>query len=236
MTKFLMSCLATVVAAGSLPLTIADEVSPAEKESKNQTSQRTEQRVEIRVNKTSTQKDDEEADTDVSGKIIIYGVDGKQEFDLGDKLPKEFPLRLKALNGSNGEVLLHADVEEDEVDSPARYVIGIQCAPILPDLAEEYDVATGALTAAAVIKGLPAAKAGIEAGDVVLEVDGKRLSGIKSLVDAVGASEGKELEILILRDGEETSFRVKPRKMKSAELRKAAGLGRPTSTSQPTWF
>jgi predicted metalloprotease with PDZ domain len=81
--------------------------------------------------------------------------------------------------------------------------LGIQFFEMGEQLAAHYKLArkTGVLVTA-VDEGSPAAKAGIAAGDVVLEVDGKTIEDGSDLRDAVRAVEGgKEVSVKVQRDG-----------------------------------
>jgi len=58
--------------------------------------------------------------------------------------------------------------------------------------------------------GLPAEKAGLKKGDVVLAVDGKEVSTWEDLAKIIHNSEGKELLIKVKRNGEILDFKIKP--------------------------
>jgi hypothetical protein len=58
----------------------------------------------------------------------------------------------------------------------------------------------------------PAAKAGIQAFDVLVAVDDKPLAGAKELYKAVQASEGKEIAVKLIRSGEPQTVKVTPLK------------------------
>ena len=77
---------------------------------------------------------------------------------------------------------------------------------IAPELAEAFDIdryQRGAVVAE-VQEDSAAAKAGIEAGDVVVEVDGKSVLSSAQLRNAVGLRRvGDKLKITVLRDGKE---------------------------------
>lgn len=62
-----------------------------------------------------------------------------------------------------------------------------------------------------VIAGAPAAEAGLQAGDDILEVNGEEIATWTGLVDKLQSSPGQELELLILRDGERITLPVTPR-------------------------
>jgi membrane-associated protease RseP (regulator of RpoE activity) len=58
----------------------------------------------------------------------------------------------------------------------------------------------------------PAAKAGIQAFDVLVAVDDKPLVGAKELYKSVQASEGKEIAVKLIRSGESQTVKVTPLK------------------------
>lgn len=55
--------------------------------------------------------------------------------------------------------------------------------------------------------------AGMEAGDVVLAVDGRPVATFPQLREIVGASEGKPLTLTVLRDGQETELVLEPKRV-----------------------
>jgi carboxyl-terminal processing protease len=88
--------------------------------------------------------------------------------------------------------------EENREGLSGTYVgIGVQL--------EEED---GEVVVAAPIEGSPAERAGIEAGDVVVAVDGKsvREEDVGQVVEMVKGPEGTQVEITVTRDGEERVF------------------------------
>jgi len=56
----------------------------------------------------------------------------------------------------------------------------------------------------------PAAAAGIETGDYILEIDGKKVKTAEDLMTAVDNSEGKQLNVLIKRENDTKIKKVKP--------------------------
>jgi serine protease Do len=61
-----------------------------------------------------------------------------------------------------------------------------------------------------VIKGDPADKAGIKAGDVILEVSGKEIENHKELINIIGSkSPGEVVKLKILREGKIINISVK---------------------------
>ncbi len=61
-----------------------------------------------------------------------------------------------------------------------------------------------------VLEGSPAQKAGIQVGDVILNVSGQEISTEKDVQDLVAANVGQELNLSLLRDTETINLKVKP--------------------------
>lgn len=75
-----------------------------------------------------------------------------------------------------------------------------------------------AVTVSEVAPGSPAARAGLEAGDVLVEVDGHRIGSFLTFQDAVRSSEGRALAVAYVRDGERRSVSIAPQKMRTEIL------------------
>jgi regulator of sigma E protease len=63
---------------------------------------------------------------------------------------------------------------------------------------------------ASVISGQPAERAGLRAGDVVLAVNGERMTTRTQLIDAISRNGGREIELSIQRDGTPMNIRATP--------------------------
>lgn len=88
-----------------------------------------------------------------------------------------------------------------------RLGLGVQA--LTPQLGEYFGVKEGALVTS-VEKDMPAAAAGVKAGDVVTTVDGKSVADADALVRAVRAHEGdKPLSLGIVRDRKPMTLSVK---------------------------
>jgi serine protease Do len=88
--------------------------------------------------------------------------------------------------------------------------LGVKIQSVTEDIADTLGVAesTGALVAS-VTPDSPAARAGIEAGDVIMKFDGKEVSTMRGLPRLVAqAPIGKTVEVEALRKGEKKSFKV----------------------------
>jgi serine protease Do/serine protease DegQ len=97
--------------------------------------------------------------------------------------------------------VMHQLVENGEV---RRGRIGVAIQDLTPDLAEALgvDEAYGAVVAS-VEEGSPAARAGLQAGDIIVAVDGREISGSADLRNRIGLTPvGSEVEITWLREEE----------------------------------
>ncbi len=88
--------------------------------------------------------------------------------------------------------------------------LGVMIQPVSRDLAESFGMesASGALIADIDPAG-PAAGAGLQAGDVVLQVDGEEVEQSRNLPRLIGrVSPGDEAELVIMRDGQRRELSV----------------------------
>ncbi|REJ76710.1 MAG: Do family serine endopeptidase [Planctomycetota bacterium] len=98
-----------------------------------------------------------------------------------------------------------------------RAYLGVQLQYLDYELRQGLNVPVGrGALVVDVMPGTPAAKAGFEVGDVVLEFNGKPIANRSELQDTVEALEiGQTYEAVVLRDGEETSIDVTLEEMPS---------------------
>jgi Do/DeqQ family serine protease len=89
-----------------------------------------------------------------------------------------------------------------------RGLLGVSISDFTKDTAEAYGMKNteGALVQE-IVPGSAAEEAGIEVGDVIVEVDGKKVSGASELRNAVGLKRsGDKVKVKVLRDGKEKTF------------------------------
>jgi len=89
--------------------------------------------------------------------------------------------------------------------------LGVSLQPINEKLAKTFGLekSTGALVAD-VVKGDPASKAGVKAGDIILAVDGEKIEDSKELVNYIGKkSPGEVVNLKIFRNGKTINIEVK---------------------------
>ena len=94
-------------------------------------------------------------------------------------------------------------------------MIGIGVTSLTKQLAEHYGVASGALVNT-VRENSPAAKAGLKAGDIVVEVDGKAVKGDLDIMKAVNAKKEGDVTLTIVRNGSRQTITVTPEKSKDS--------------------
>ncbi|MDS7597490.1 Do family serine endopeptidase [Agrobacterium tumefaciens] len=98
-----------------------------------------------------------------------------------------------------------------EFGETRRGWLGVRVQPVTDDVAASLgmETAKGALISG-VVKGGPVENGPIEAGDVVLKFDGKDIQEMRDLPRIVAESPvGKEVDVVVLRDGKEQTVKVK---------------------------
>jgi serine protease Do len=94
--------------------------------------------------------------------------------------------------------------------SVSRGWIGVQIQPVTKEIGESLGLKTneGALVAEPQ-KGSPAVKAGIEAGDVIVSVDGERVKDARELSRRIGGmAPGAQIKLGLIRDGKERTVNL----------------------------
>lgn len=109
--------------------------------------------------------------------------------------------------------------------------IGVSLHALSEQLAEYYDVDGGALIDE-VVDDSPAEKAGLKAGDVIVEVDGDQVDDISDIRDAIQKKDEDEtVEVTVVRNGSRKSFDVE---IEASETWSGIGLPRFESRSHAT--
>jgi len=92
----------------------------------------------------------------------------------------------------------------------ARGFLGVNSQPLTPELAKALGVdADGGAVVAGVFPGTPAADAGLEQGDVVVEVDGEPIGDQVGLVGAIGNRRpGDEVRVTVVRGKDRKKLKV----------------------------
>lgn len=93
--------------------------------------------------------------------------------------------------------------------------IGVSVSPLTKQLADHFGVAEGGLLINNVRENSPAAKAGLKAGDIITEVEGKAVKGDFDLIRAIGEKKEGDVELTVMRDRNRQTFRVTPEAFKA---------------------
>ena len=91
-------------------------------------------------------------------------------------------------------------------------MIGVICEPASDTLKSHLKLDDGGLVVTTVSEKMPAAEAGIQVHDVLLQIGDAKLTDVKQLLELVADSDGEELEVWALRGGEKMSVKVTPKK------------------------
>ncbi len=110
-----------------------------------------------------------------------------------------------------------------------RGYLGVSVQRVTPDLAKGFKLAEarGALVAS-VAEGAPAARAGVKAGDVITEYDGRQVVRSDDLPRAVAETPiGREVPLTVVRDGRPIALHATIAKLAAPEERPAEASGKP---------
>jgi len=119
--------------------------------------------------------------------------------------------KTKEINGNNVEVIVEESDDEDapmmfhwnedggsnmaKCDAPNKAVLGVQLRDAGGDNGAAIDQ---------VYEGSGAEKAGLQEGDMIMKIDGKRVSGFESVVELMSDKKvGDKVKVVYLRNGEE---------------------------------
>jgi serine protease Do len=95
--------------------------------------------------------------------------------------------------------------------------IGVGITPLTKQLADHFRVDGGAMISE-VRENSPAAKAGLKAGDIIVEANGKPVSNQVDLIRAINEKKEGDVQLTIVRDGNRQSVTVTPEAAKDGNL------------------
>jgi serine protease Do len=104
--------------------------------------------------------------------------------------------------------------------------LGVSLQELTPELAKSFGLTTpkGALVTQ-VMKGGPADKAGFKVGDIITAMQGKQISDVAELRNAIADTPiGQEIELTIMRNGKTQQIRVKIGNLEEMNKQLAASL------------
>ncbi|HUU00416.1 MAG TPA: DegQ family serine endoprotease [Myxococcota bacterium] len=112
--------------------------------------------------------------------------------------------------------------------------LGVGIQDLTEDLADNFGVAAkkGVLISQ-VFSGSPAEKAGLEAGDIVLSIEGRRISDVRQLTRKIAAMPpGHKAKVVLLRDGKKRSFTISLGEREKGESQALGRQGEPGEAPQ----
>jgi serine protease Do len=122
---------------------------------------------------------------------------------LRDGKPMELTVTL-------GERPTTAAQEEKAAPEPQQ-ILGLAVQNVTKDLAEQFGYQPGeGVIISQVTPGGPAAQEGIQAGDLILSVNGRKVNSTREFADAVRDSKSKGKVLLLIRRGEGSQFVIVP--------------------------
>lgn len=119
--------------------------------------------------------------------------------------------------------------------SVQRGWLGVEIQPVTSDIAESLGLKSqnGALVSSAQDGG-PGKKAGITAGDVITQVEGKDVASPKELARLIGAySPGKSVDVTVWRDGKSQTIKVDLGTLPSSDKQASADPQQPPAPAKP---
>ena len=97
--------------------------------------------------------------------------------------------------------------------------IGVNATPLTKQLGDYFGVASGeGLLISTVRENSPAAKAGLKAGDIITEADGKALKNTPDLIRALGEKKEGDVTLTIVRDKNRRTVKVTPETSKETPM------------------
>jgi serine protease Do len=175
---------------------------------------------------------------------VNKGNSGGPTFDMAGNV---IGVNTAIFSPSGGSVGIAFDIPSDTVKSVvaqlkdkgvvSRGWIGVQIQPITAEIAEGLGMkaSEGALVAEPQA-GSPAAKAGIDSGDVITAVNGHAVKDARDLARQIGAmAPGSDAKLSVWRKGEEKSFTLTLGELPREREARAASApdGSPTGTDVP---
>ena len=127
--------------------------------------------------------------------------------ELKDLPQGEFPRSFKVPNGEGKVFGFHTGGRQ----------IGIGVTPLGKQLAAHFGVESGVLISE-VREGSPAEKAGLKAGDIIVEADGAAVKGNMDLIRAVNAKKDGDVILTIVRNGGRQTITVTPEAAKDGNM------------------
>ncbi len=127
----------------------------------------------------------------------------------GDDGPRSFEFRVPRIEGL--QIPERGSERRIVLRGGERRAIGVGVTALTKQLGDHFGVSGGkGLLVNEVRENSPAAKAGLRAGDIITEADGKAVAENNDLIQAVNAKKEGEVELTVLRNKKRLSLKVTP--------------------------
>lgn len=145
-------------------------------------------------------------------------VPGENTFEYSIPAMPEFPSKTMPAppNGANEMFRIYSNPNGDNMmwNLYSGRRIGINTMPLTKQLGDYFGTAEGkGILVSSVSENSPAAKAGIKAGDVILEADGNAVSSPAQLTKALGDKQKKTVNLTVLRNKNRQNITVEPQEL-----------------------
>jgi membrane-associated protease RseP (regulator of RpoE activity) len=117
----------------------------------------------------------------------------------------------------SGRVRLRLGAKDVVLADTERFLLGVTLSPADETLRAHLRLAAGeGLVVTEVVEGSAAAGAGIQINDVLIVLDGKRLTTVEAVNEQIQEIKDRTVELRLLRSGKESSLQIAPRKTQEA--------------------
>src|ERR1051325_6831290 len=103
--------------------------------------------------------------------------------------------------------------------------IGVSTQTLTKQLADYFGVRDGGVLITSVSDNSPAAKAGLKAGDVIIAIDGEKVTSPGDITRVLGKKETGDVSLTVVRDKNTRTITVTPEKNPNQDLFKPGSLG-----------
>ena len=191
------------------------------------------QRIEIEIERKQQTRNGEPQESGAAN-ILIIGPEGKQEFSfpldtdnedsfqelrnrLLQQIPEEMQDRpeIRSLLQSLQRGFAPGAAISEEAPAESRMALGIQCEPPSAALRKHLRLRDAGVLITAVVPDSPAAEADLQPDDLLLRVGDNVVTDMQTLTELIAASNGDEIQLTLLREGEERKIAATPRMMQS---------------------
>ncbi len=152
-----------------------------------------------------------------ASKFIDSGLPGMSRFPSQSPMPSILSVpsfgRFPLPSGSGDVLVMRGEGQEILLNSNSRQ-IGVVTSSLTKQLADFFGVADGkGVLINSVLEDSPASRAGLRAGDVIIETDGKPVGNQLELSRTVAAKIEGEVILTVIRDKERQNIKVTPEKI-----------------------